>query len=507
MSFIGDMLKANLEMVGDSVVQRSPGAYFDVQELRVKGVVGSTAQTITTLTTTTITSTALVINSTAAMTFQIGAVGLLQIDDAAISGFAGASGVAGQNAFIETQDGGVAVADTAGPAGATFSYKSGDGSAAGADGGANPVSGAGGAVNLTGGAGGNTPDGTGDGGAGGTVTLVAGAGGTSSGGAAGKPGKVKVSAGLFEFTNSQTIDMSGADVILTLVPGTPSGTLITSNVIFIDANTASDGVLTLPPEADADGLVLLIANEGGEDILIRPDGTVNEFTNVFLTIGPRDVALVTCDGSTWTAGNASNKDPGAEAMGRVDFNAVGTGGMTITIGGIVYQEAGAEDFPNGVWTNGVSAANSAVSLVAAIAGDTRTNDISETITAIIDTSGDGATIFSTAADVSVNYTLVSSDGTATVSAGTLEHGEMVSNTRSSTYEHTVNDTDVLAGEVSIPIRFAAAGFSLDVRTSTGAAKAVTDLVTIQTSPNRIRLVIDGGTNVAATDVINLHAWS
>ncbi len=125
----------------------------------------------------------LVLNSTNRMDFQIGAVDILGLDDAAISSFAGAADVAGQDAFAETQDGGTAGANTAGTAGGLLNIKTGDGANAGADGGANPAGGVGGAISISSGKGGAVADGTGTGGAGGAITITSGVGDT--GGAAG----------------------------------------------------------------------------------------------------------------------------------------------------------------------------------------------------------------------------------------------------------------------------------------------------------------------------------
>jgi len=150
---------------------------------------------------------------------------------------------------------------------------------------------------VTAGAGGAASAGTGAGGSGGSVTLTPGAGGTSAGGAAGAPGKVKA-AGLFFFPDAQVIDMADAAVTLTRVPGTPTGTTLASNVLRVDANSAGTENLLLPPEADCNGLMLIIVNTGGESIVVKDDasGAVD-------TVATAEFGMFFCDGTAWSGMN------------------------------------------------------------------------------------------------------------------------------------------------------------------------------------------------------------
>ncbi len=137
------------------------------------------------------------LNSTNRLDIQIGAVDILGLDDAAISSFAGGADVAGQDLFIETQDGGAAGADTAGKAGGLLNIKTGDGADPGADGGANPAGGAGGLMAISTGKGGAVADGTGTGGAGGAITITSGVGDTGgAAGAGGAGGNITIEAGV-----------------------------------------------------------------------------------------------------------------------------------------------------------------------------------------------------------------------------------------------------------------------------------------------------------------------
>ena len=139
------------------------------------------------------------VNSVAGFTFNVGAagsgVGLLKMDDAAISSFAGATDAAGQDIYIETQDAGAT--PTTAKAGGLYNLKTGEGAAA-----ADAVAcGAGGAFSVITGAGGaNTGAATGEaGGAGGALTLTSGVGGTtdSTGAhAGGAGGAIQITSGI-----------------------------------------------------------------------------------------------------------------------------------------------------------------------------------------------------------------------------------------------------------------------------------------------------------------------
>lgn len=215
-------------------------------------------------------------------------------------------------------DGGGQTGTVAGGAGGAATLQGGAGGAqSGA--GATGLGGAGGAVSVTAGVGGVTDNtgtdaagaggpmtltsGTGgaasgaaasDGGAGGDITLTPGGGGTSANGAAGGPGDVVVSTGVLRFA-VQTIDMLNATVTLTLVPGTPTGTLLAGNIMYIDATSGATEDLLLPPEGDCTGLFLVIENTGGETINVQ-----NDAAGAVVTLETANVAYVACDGTTWT---------------------------------------------------------------------------------------------------------------------------------------------------------------------------------------------------------------
>lgn len=98
------------------------------------------------------------------------------------------------------------------------------------------------------------------------------------------------------FAAPQTIAMGDAALTLTMdVGGTNQ---IMSNVLFVDPESAgASEILTLPAEADCVGLVLFIANTGGEGIVINDDaaGTV-------ATLLTAEHAIVYCNGTAWKGG-------------------------------------------------------------------------------------------------------------------------------------------------------------------------------------------------------------
>ncbi len=246
------------------------------------------------------------------ITLAIGGDEVIRIFDAAAMTFAAAANTAGHAVYIQTEDGGADGGAGTGRAGALLHISTGDGSASatatavgGAGGALSVVSGAGaagnttgnggvgGAVAITAGAGGASGAGAGVGGTGGSITLTAGAGGGAGGGTAGAPGCIVIGAGVVKF-KVQTIDMASGAVTLTLVPGTPAGTLLTGNILAVDANSDGTENLLLPPEADCNGLMLIINNTGGESIMVQ-----NDAGDALLTLETANSAYLACDGTTW----------------------------------------------------------------------------------------------------------------------------------------------------------------------------------------------------------------
>lgn len=193
--------------------------------------------------------------------------------------------------------------------------------------------------------------------------------------------------------------------------------------------------------------------------------------------------------------------PGNMAVATVDFNATGVSAMNITIDSVVYLEADAEDFPNGIWTNGASAADSATSLISAINGDTRA---AVPFTAKADTSGDGVILTWDAVGTSGNVTISSSNAAATVenSVG----GEAAATKQICYLTKTITTQELLAGAITIPIPFTPTGFTFSCVDASGNPVYTTDIFTIGTSPDTILITTTGATNLANTDIVYLSVW-
>lgn len=137
-----------------------------------------------------VTAADLTLNSTNEMNLAIAGVNVLAIDDAAITGHAGAASTDGKSLFAETQDGGAAAADAPGRAGATLRLTAGAGSAGGAHTSNNPAGGNSGSIEL--------------------VAQAGGAAGAGGSGAAGKAGRVAVAGGTFARAGTVTAKTTAA---------------------------------------------------------------------------------------------------------------------------------------------------------------------------------------------------------------------------------------------------------------------------------------------------------
>lgn len=113
-------------------------------------------------------------------------------------------------------------------------------------------------------------------------------------GVAGTPGAYKIAAGVLHYVDAQAIAMGDGAVVLTLNPGSPTGTLVVSNLLYVDAESGATEDLALPPEADANGLMLVIVNTGGETINIT-----NDAAGAVLTLETANTSICVCDGTTW----------------------------------------------------------------------------------------------------------------------------------------------------------------------------------------------------------------
>jgi hypothetical protein len=193
--------------------------------------------------------------------------------------------------------------------------------------------------------------------------------------------------------------------------------------------------------------------------------------------------------------------PGGMAAAYIDFNATGEAGMSITINGVVYQEADTAAAATGVWTNGASAANSATSLIAAINGDTRA---AVPFTAVADTSGDGVWLFWDAVGTAGNVAITETSSSNCTVTATAYGGAAATYKKRYQVAHTVSTHELLSGAVQIPIPFTPTVVLFNAYTSAGVPITTSDTMTIGTSPARIKFTTAGaGTHLGNTDVIHL----
>ena len=113
--------------------------------------------------------------------------------------------------------------------------------------------------------------------------------------------------GLLRFAPAQAIDMADDQLALSV---DAAATQLTSNILYVDPNSggATEDLL-LPPEADADGLMLIINNTGGEGIVVKDDSD----TATIATIDTAQVAIVWCDGTAWGGGIMPKTEGGTRA--------------------------------------------------------------------------------------------------------------------------------------------------------------------------------------------------
>lgn len=105
---------------------------------------------------------------------------------------------------------------------------------------------------------------------------------------------------LLRLAAPQTLDMADAQVALVLGTAGAGEVQLTSNVLYADANSGATEDLLLPPEAESQGLVLIINNTGGEDIVVKDDGDAVTVT----TLSPAETGIFVCDGAASVAGVA-----------------------------------------------------------------------------------------------------------------------------------------------------------------------------------------------------------
>lgn len=202
---------------------------------------------------------------------------------------------------------------------------------------------------------------------------------------------------------------------------------------------------------------------------------------------------------------ATIEHQGVCAVGVVDFSAASEAAVTITIGGVAYLEADTADAPNGVWTNGASAADSATSFAAAVNGDTRAAGVALGITAVVSSEGDSVVLCADAVGTAGNYA-VSEDSATNVTVENMHGGEAAGLKKVARIKYTVTAQDVKADEVNIPLDFTPSVVVAYHVDTNGAENTHTANTTVESSPTRVRVNFAGATDLVAGDVLYVIAY-
>jgi len=190
---------------------------------------------------------------------------------------------------------------------------------------------------------------------------------------------------------------------------------------------------------------------------------------------------------------------GLRSVGVIDFNSTGEAAMAVVIGGVTYLEADAEDFPNGVWSNGANAGASAASLIDAINDDTRGGK--PKVFAYESTVGDSIILVADEEGV-VGDLVVTQDGASACTVENMHDGKDGGRKKIAAFNYAVTAQDVLADQCNIPLPFAPEAFIVNVRGATGLIDAATVLATIETGPDRIMIEFAGATDPVAGDLVH-----
>lgn len=197
------------------------------------------------------------------------------------------------------------------------------------------------------------------------------------------------------------------------------------------------------------------------------------------------------------------KEPGRQAMGLIDFNAVGDAASTVTIGAVTYLESDTPTVTNGEWTNGATATTSATSLAAAINGDTRATLVYAAVAV-----GTSVWVFALAVGTAGNVAITASgtdpDVTEDLIGGAAAAVKQVVN-----FQHVVTAEEAVQVQVLIPLPFDAAFFEWHVYDTNGGILAVevTDRGSVVNAaagiPAYFQVITNGATHISAGDVIRV----
>lgn len=275
-----------------------------------------------------------------------------------------------------------------------------------------------------------------------------------------------------------------------------------------DATLSGAGALTIANDAVSNAKLANItrgsikvggAADAPTDLDAKTSGQilVGDGTDVVSVPVSGDATLSAAGAVTIAAAPATGKI----AQGLVDFNATGDCNAVV-VGAVTYTHNEAPVVTNGEWAYGASAAASATNLAAGINGDTRNAGGAYYIAVASDTT---VFIFALTAGTAGNVTVSRTAGVNPDVVENLVGGVATGAKKLTVIKHTVTTEEGTQVEAHVPLPFVPTTFTAQVRDSNGAIKAVTDLFTIQTTPNRIRVATGGATHIAATDTITIVA--
>lgn len=256
---------------------------------------------------------------------------------------------------------------------------------------------------------------------------------------------------------------------------------------------ATTGVLSLDVHEVTAGTV-----DVANDLFVFDDATDNSTKRE--AIADLVTAVAAGTGVTSTSGVISVKGYGSVPVGTFRFGDLGDCDK-VTVGAVDYVRDATPVATDGEWTEGISAAASATNLAAGINADTR-NGGGKYYIAWVDSDGD--TVFVAALTATTNAALSRTGGAQPTTTLGQAGGLAPATKRTQMVTHTVTADDVdTSATFQIPVPFVPTMFIIQVRDATGALKAISDLVTITASPNRILITSNGATHCAATDIVTL----
>jgi len=273
------------------------------------------------------------------------------------------------------------------------------------------------------------------------------------------------------------------------------------------ANAAKAGTVTMLADTLAGAPEATGVIDATGTIKVSPTDaaiTVGADSLVFMTAGGVPQKDLVSDVASAMAGTMLNAASGVishEATGQMSVGTIlfaATGDCTsVTIGTTVYAYNGSPDAALGQWLYGADATASAASLAAAINGLTGSPYAATADTGTVH-------VYAKTVGTAGNVAITRQDGAQPATLENAVGGLAAATKQWCMRKHTVTANDVdTAILVNIPMPFTPTMFTASCTTALGVPVDVTGAWTIAASPARI--VLTGGANVVATDIITIMA--